>query len=153
MYLDVFLHVGWCHICCWFGNPRRNHSRLRLHWRSSPHGNRGIRCVRRIQYLNMWDQSHLLFSGGIINVMPFLYTKIEPVREQVLFFRRSVTAGLLTCTVLNVLWYFLYCSSKLPWMNVNVRICSGAGQCWTLCRRRQTAVTTTFTETSVYISE
>lgn len=46
--------------------------------------------------------------GGIINVMPFLYTKIDPVREQVLNFRRSVTAGLLTCTLLNILWYWTF---------------------------------------------
>ena len=39
-----------------------------------------------------------------MNVMPFLYTKIDPVKAEVSGFRLSVTGGLLTCLLLNILW-------------------------------------------------
>lgn len=42
--------------------------------------------------------------GGVINVMPFLYGKIERNKRQVSGFRFSIIAGLITCTVLNILW-------------------------------------------------
>lgn len=42
--------------------------------------------------------------GGIVNVMPFLYSKIQPYENQIVGYRRAVVLGLLTCAVLNVLW-------------------------------------------------
>ncbi|CAD5118273.1 DgyrCDS6990 [Dimorphilus gyrociliatus] len=42
--------------------------------------------------------------GGVINVMPFLYNKIERNRRQVSRFRFAIVAGLVTCTILNILW-------------------------------------------------
>ncbi|XP_073772474.1 uncharacterized protein si:ch211-51h4.2 isoform X3 [Danio rerio] len=42
--------------------------------------------------------------GGIVNVMPFLFSEISNVKSQVLWFRRSVLGGLATCTILNILW-------------------------------------------------
>ncbi|KAJ8278825.1 hypothetical protein COCON_G00058910 [Conger conger] len=42
--------------------------------------------------------------GGIVNVMPFLFSEISNNRNQILWFRRAILGGLLTCTVLNILW-------------------------------------------------
>ncbi|XP_033760661.1 uncharacterized protein LOC117342579 [Pecten maximus] len=42
--------------------------------------------------------------GGVINTMPLMYSKISPVTNQVKYFRLAVILGLVTCTVLNVLW-------------------------------------------------
>ncbi|XP_064186048.1 uncharacterized protein si:ch211-51h4.2 isoform X1 [Anguilla rostrata] len=42
--------------------------------------------------------------GGIVNVMPFLFSEISNNRTQILWFRRAVLAGLVTCAILNVLW-------------------------------------------------
>ncbi|XP_056590166.1 uncharacterized protein si:ch211-51h4.2 isoform X2 [Triplophysa dalaica] len=42
--------------------------------------------------------------GGIVNVMPFLFSEISQVKSQVLWFRRAVLGGLATCTLLNILW-------------------------------------------------
>ncbi|CAM4732448.1 unnamed protein product [Leuciscus chuanchicus] len=42
--------------------------------------------------------------GGIVNVMPFLFSEISHVKTQVLWFRRAVLGGLATCTILNILW-------------------------------------------------
>ncbi|XP_034738218.1 uncharacterized protein si:ch211-51h4.2 isoform X2 [Etheostoma cragini] len=42
--------------------------------------------------------------GGIVNVMPLLYSQISHNKTQILWFRRAVLAGLTTCTVLNILW-------------------------------------------------
>ncbi|KAL5005410.1 hypothetical protein ScPMuIL_018866 [Solemya velum] len=42
--------------------------------------------------------------GGVVNTMPFMYSRIEPVQGQIKRFRLSVILGLLTCTVLNILW-------------------------------------------------
>ncbi|XP_047444336.1 uncharacterized protein si:ch211-51h4.2 [Mugil cephalus] len=42
--------------------------------------------------------------GGIVNVMPLLFSQISHNRTQILWFRRAVLAGLTTCTVLNILW-------------------------------------------------
>ncbi|XP_024135175.1 uncharacterized protein LOC112150885 [Oryzias melastigma] len=42
--------------------------------------------------------------GGIVNVMPLLFSQISHDRTQILWFRRAVLGGLATCTVLNVLW-------------------------------------------------
>ncbi|XP_058257565.1 uncharacterized protein si:ch211-51h4.2 isoform X3 [Hemibagrus wyckioides] len=42
--------------------------------------------------------------GGIVNVMPFLFSEIYHSRTQVLWFRRAVLGGLTTCTILNILW-------------------------------------------------
>ncbi|XP_072897204.1 uncharacterized protein [Hemitrygon akajei] len=42
--------------------------------------------------------------GGIVNVMPMLFSKISRKRSQVLWFRRAVTGGLTTCAVLNIFW-------------------------------------------------
>ncbi|KAI4899167.1 hypothetical protein NFI96_031704, partial [Prochilodus magdalenae] len=42
--------------------------------------------------------------GGIVNVMPFLFSEISHDKTQVMWFRRAVLGGLATCTVLNVLW-------------------------------------------------
>ncbi|KAM4548475.1 uncharacterized protein PAE49_016716 isoform 2-T2 [Odontesthes bonariensis] len=42
--------------------------------------------------------------GGIVNVMPMLYSQISHNKTQILWFRRAVLGGLTTCTVLNILW-------------------------------------------------
>ncbi|XP_078266225.1 uncharacterized protein LOC144599310 isoform X2 [Rhinoraja longicauda] len=42
--------------------------------------------------------------GGVVNVMPILFSDISPNRSQVLWFRRAVTGGLATCAVLNIFW-------------------------------------------------
>ncbi|XP_046892966.1 uncharacterized protein LOC124478657 [Hypomesus transpacificus] len=42
--------------------------------------------------------------GGIVNVMPLLFSQISHNRTQILWFRRAVLGGLATCTLLNVLW-------------------------------------------------
>ncbi|KAJ8309853.1 hypothetical protein KUTeg_011718 [Tegillarca granosa] len=42
--------------------------------------------------------------GGVINTMPLMYSKINPVYNEVKNFCIAVISGLLTCTVLNVLW-------------------------------------------------
>ncbi|KAF3691340.1 hypothetical protein EXN66_Car007015 [Channa argus] len=42
--------------------------------------------------------------GGIVNVMPLLFSQISHNKTQVLWFRRAVLAGLTTCTILNILW-------------------------------------------------
>ncbi|XP_041352506.1 uncharacterized protein LOC121370986 isoform X2 [Gigantopelta aegis] len=42
--------------------------------------------------------------GGIINTMPFIYEKIEFKKEKIKNFRLSVLLGMITCTVLNILW-------------------------------------------------
>ncbi|XP_035997508.1 uncharacterized protein si:ch211-51h4.2 isoform X2 [Fundulus heteroclitus] len=42
--------------------------------------------------------------GGIVNVMPLLYSQISHNKTQILWFRRAVLGGLTTCTVLNILW-------------------------------------------------
>ncbi|XP_062901842.1 uncharacterized protein si:ch211-51h4.2 [Mobula hypostoma] len=42
--------------------------------------------------------------GGIVNVMPMLFSKISRKRSQVLWFRRAVIGGLTTCAVLNIFW-------------------------------------------------
>ncbi|KAL7854935.1 hypothetical protein SRHO_G00171250 [Serrasalmus rhombeus] len=41
--------------------------------------------------------------GGIVNVMPFIFSDISYNKTQVMWFRRVVLGGLATCTVLNVL--------------------------------------------------
>ena len=46
-----------------------------------------------------------LSTGGVVNVMPFLYGKIQPVASQVNGFRTAILLGLTTCTILNILWY------------------------------------------------
>ncbi|KAK3738367.1 hypothetical protein QZH41_010677 [Actinostola sp. cb2023] len=48
----------------------------------------------------------LAFSGGVINVMPMIFTKIRLRVSQVLRFRQAVIAGLVTCTILNILWCY-----------------------------------------------
>ncbi|XP_076579246.1 uncharacterized protein LOC143315754 [Chaetodon auriga] len=42
--------------------------------------------------------------GGIVNVMPLLFSEISHNKTQILWFRRAVLGGLTTCTVLNILW-------------------------------------------------
>ncbi|CAL8395635.1 unnamed protein product [Boreogadus saida] len=42
--------------------------------------------------------------GGIVNVMPMLFSQISHNKNQILWFRRAVLAGLTTCAVLNILW-------------------------------------------------
>ncbi|CAL8307549.1 unnamed protein product [Lota lota] len=42
--------------------------------------------------------------GGIVNVMPLLFSQISHNKNQILWFRRAVLAGLTTCAVLNILW-------------------------------------------------
>ncbi|CAL8255756.1 unnamed protein product [Merluccius merluccius] len=42
--------------------------------------------------------------GGIVNVMPLLFSQISHNKNQIMWFRRAVLAGLTTCTVLNILW-------------------------------------------------
>ncbi|XP_019112010.1 uncharacterized protein si:ch211-51h4.2 isoform X2 [Larimichthys crocea] len=42
--------------------------------------------------------------GGIVNVMPLLFSQISHNRTQILWFRRAVLGGLTTCLVLNILW-------------------------------------------------
>ncbi|XP_034036743.1 uncharacterized protein LOC117519560 [Thalassophryne amazonica] len=42
--------------------------------------------------------------GGIVNVMPFLYSQISHNKTQILWFRRAVLGGLTTCTLLNIIW-------------------------------------------------
>ncbi|XP_029988009.1 uncharacterized protein LOC115417931 [Sphaeramia orbicularis] len=42
--------------------------------------------------------------GGIVNVMPLLFSQISHNKTQILWFRRAVLGGLTTCTLLNILW-------------------------------------------------
>lgn len=42
--------------------------------------------------------------GGVVNVMPLMYSKISPIKEQIQYFRWAVVMGMLTCTVLNIGW-------------------------------------------------
>ncbi|XP_052215760.1 uncharacterized protein LOC127834164 isoform X2 [Dreissena polymorpha] len=42
--------------------------------------------------------------GGVVNVMPLLYSKISPNKTQIQNFRLAVLLGLITCTVLNIGW-------------------------------------------------
>ncbi|XP_067898339.1 uncharacterized protein si:ch211-51h4.2 isoform X2 [Heterodontus francisci] len=42
--------------------------------------------------------------GGIVNVMPMLFSEISQNRSQVMWFRRAVIGGLTTCAILNILW-------------------------------------------------
>ncbi|XP_066504334.1 uncharacterized protein si:ch211-51h4.2 [Hoplias malabaricus] len=42
--------------------------------------------------------------GGIVNVMPFLFSEVSHNKSQVMWFRRVVLGGLATCALLNVLW-------------------------------------------------
>ncbi|XP_047231688.1 uncharacterized protein si:ch211-51h4.2 isoform X2 [Girardinichthys multiradiatus] len=42
--------------------------------------------------------------GGIVNVMPLLFSQISHNKIQILWFRRAVLGGLTTCMVLNILW-------------------------------------------------
>ncbi|XP_046580605.1 uncharacterized protein LOC124288084 [Haliotis rubra] len=42
--------------------------------------------------------------GGIINTMPFIYEKIEFNATQIKRYRLSVLMGLITCSLLNILW-------------------------------------------------
>ncbi|XP_029906404.1 uncharacterized protein LOC115358517 [Myripristis murdjan] len=42
--------------------------------------------------------------GGIVNVMPLLFSQISHNKTQIMWFRRAVLGGLTTCTVLNILW-------------------------------------------------
>ncbi|XP_071949688.1 uncharacterized protein [Antedon mediterranea] len=42
--------------------------------------------------------------GGVINILPILYSKVEPVKEQVRCFFLASFSALTTCMVLNVLW-------------------------------------------------
>lgn len=42
--------------------------------------------------------------GGIVNVMPLLFSQISHNKTQILWFRRAVLGGLATCTLLNILW-------------------------------------------------
>ncbi|RXM30515.1 Protocadherin-16 [Acipenser ruthenus] len=42
--------------------------------------------------------------GGVVNVMPFLFSEISHNKSQIMWFRRAVFGGLATCAVLNILW-------------------------------------------------
>ncbi|KAI1891540.1 hypothetical protein AGOR_G00144850 [Albula goreensis] len=42
--------------------------------------------------------------GGIVNVMPFLFSEISHNKSQIMWFRRMILGGLFTCSVLNILW-------------------------------------------------
>ncbi|XP_075876212.1 uncharacterized protein LOC142884437 [Nelusetta ayraudi] len=42
--------------------------------------------------------------GGIVNVMPLLFSQISHNKTQIMWFRRAVLGGLTTCTLLNILW-------------------------------------------------
>ncbi|XP_052314373.1 uncharacterized protein si:ch211-51h4.2 [Oncorhynchus keta] len=42
--------------------------------------------------------------GGIVNVMPLLFSEISHNKTQIMWFRRVILGGLATCTVLNILW-------------------------------------------------
>eukprot|EP01147_Barroeca_monosierra_P008594 gene8594-7772_t len=42
--------------------------------------------------------------GGVVNVMPVLYEQIPKTKTAILHFRTSVTAGVVVCWTLNVLW-------------------------------------------------
>ncbi|XP_022093872.1 uncharacterized protein LOC110981030 isoform X2 [Acanthaster planci] len=42
--------------------------------------------------------------GGVINIMPMLYARIEFDKTQIKCFMWAVLLGLVTCTVLNILW-------------------------------------------------
>ncbi|XP_039614786.1 uncharacterized protein si:ch211-51h4.2 [Polypterus senegalus] len=44
--------------------------------------------------------------GGIVNVMPFLFSEISPNKCQVMWFRRAIVGGLITCTILNIVWCY-----------------------------------------------
>ncbi|KAK6478578.1 hypothetical protein HHUSO_G20921 [Huso huso] len=42
--------------------------------------------------------------GGVVNVMPFLFSEISHNKSQIMWFRRAIIGGLTTCAVLNILW-------------------------------------------------
>eukprot|EP00062_Callorhinchus_milii_P000714 gi/632934954/ref/XP_007887134.1/ PREDICTED: uncharacterized protein LOC103175764 [Callorhinchus milii] len=42
--------------------------------------------------------------GGVVNVMPMLFSEISQNRCQVLWFRRAIIGGLTTCAILNIFW-------------------------------------------------
>ncbi|XP_060585069.1 uncharacterized protein LOC132741012 [Ruditapes philippinarum] len=42
--------------------------------------------------------------GGVVNVMPMLYSKISPYKHQIQNFRFAILLGLFTCTALNIGW-------------------------------------------------
>ncbi|KAL1022466.1 hypothetical protein UPYG_G00028050 [Umbra pygmaea] len=42
--------------------------------------------------------------GGIVNVMPLLFSEISHNKTQIMWFRRVILGGLTTCTILNILW-------------------------------------------------
>lgn len=42
--------------------------------------------------------------GGVVNVMPLMYSKISPIKEQIKYFRLAVVMGMFTCTILNIGW-------------------------------------------------
>ncbi|XP_034149686.1 uncharacterized protein si:ch211-51h4.2 isoform X2 [Esox lucius] len=42
--------------------------------------------------------------GGIVNVMPLLFSEISQNKTQIMWFRRVILGGLATCAVLNILW-------------------------------------------------
>lgn len=42
--------------------------------------------------------------GGVVNVMPMMYSKISPLKNQIQNFRLSVILGLFTCAALNIGW-------------------------------------------------
>ncbi|KAL3846428.1 hypothetical protein ACJMK2_017420, partial [Sinanodonta woodiana] len=42
--------------------------------------------------------------GGVVNTMPFMYSKISPSKDQIQGYRLAVVLGLATCTLLNILW-------------------------------------------------
>ncbi|XP_052784887.1 uncharacterized protein LOC128220506 isoform X2 [Mya arenaria] len=42
--------------------------------------------------------------GGVVNVMPMLYSKIQPLKNQIQNFRFAIVLGLFTCAILNIGW-------------------------------------------------
>ncbi|XP_038050479.1 uncharacterized protein LOC119723733 isoform X2 [Patiria miniata] len=42
--------------------------------------------------------------GGVINIMPMLYARIDFDKTQIKCFMWAVLSGLITCTILNILW-------------------------------------------------
>ncbi|XP_031557499.1 uncharacterized protein LOC116294110 isoform X2 [Actinia tenebrosa] len=44
--------------------------------------------------------------GGVVNVMPMIFTKIKLQATQVLQYRQAIIAGTFTCTILNILWCY-----------------------------------------------
>ncbi|CAF5183029.1 unnamed protein product, partial [Rotaria magnacalcarata] len=42
--------------------------------------------------------------GGLMNVMPLMFSKLKQTREEIIGFNVALFLGLTTCVILNILW-------------------------------------------------